>query len=102
MGAYDLRVYHVADGQFETLELVLRELALPMMPEYGMRTVGFWADRDANTLYQISEHESLEVVEGNWNRFHADPRWLSSGRRRRCCGGSAAATSSSTTPPSCR
>jgi hypothetical protein len=82
-GAYDLRVYDVADGEMETLERVLREFALPMMPDYGMSAVCFWTDRSSNRLYQISRHERLDVIEGNWDRFHADPRWGAGLKERR-------------------
>jgi hypothetical protein len=66
----------VANGELETLEWVLRELALPMMPDYGMKAVGFWADQATSTLYQISRHDSRNMIESNWGRFHADPRWV--------------------------
>jgi len=23
----------------------------------------------------VVRHDSLDVIDGNWNRFHADPRW---------------------------
>ena len=81
--AYDLRVYDVAEGQLRTLEGVLRDLALPMMPDYGMEPIGFWADEASNRLYQITRHESLEAVPGNWDRFHADPRWAAGLQQRR-------------------
>lgn len=74
-GAYDLRVYHVAEQELPTLERVLRELAVPMMPDHGMKAIGFWAHRESNTLYQISRHDSPQAIQGNWDRFHADPRW---------------------------
>ncbi|KQV17310.1 hypothetical protein ASC97_30530 [Rhizobium sp. Root1203] len=54
---------------------VLNELALPMMPDFGIDSLGLWAEEEANKLYQISRHTSLEDVQNNWDRFHADPRW---------------------------
>lgn len=75
MAAYDLRVYHVAAGELETLARILQELALPMMPDYGIRAVGFWTEPTANTLYQLSEHDCAEDIGPDWDRFHADPRW---------------------------
>ena len=75
VGACDLRIYDVAEGEIPTLYQVLAELALPLMPEYGIEPVGFWAEETANRLYQISGHSSLGDIEGNWDRFHADPRW---------------------------
>ena len=83
MSTYDLRIYHVAEGELETLARVLRELALPMMPDYGMRGIGFWTDKVSSTLYQISEHRSASAIEGDWDRFHADPRWQSGLKKHR-------------------
>ena len=83
MGVYDLRIYQVASGEMPSLERVLRELTLPMMPEYGMTPVGFWTDEPANRLYQISAHDSLAAIDGNWERFHADPRWTAGLKQRR-------------------
>lgn len=83
MAAYDLRIYDVAEGEFDMLERVLRELALPLMPDHGMEPVGFWADKAANRLYQISRHSSLSAVQGNWDRFHADSRWVPGLQERR-------------------
>lgn len=80
---YDLRIYDVAEGELGTLERVLRELAAPMMPDYGMKAVGFWAAPERNKLYQISQHESADVIKSNWDRFHADPRWQTGLRKRR-------------------
>jgi hypothetical protein len=77
MSIYDLRIYDVAEGELGTLERVLRELAMPMMEDHGMEPVGFWADTDANTIYQISRHVGAGSVEEHWDRFHADSRWAS-------------------------
>jgi hypothetical protein len=83
MSTYDLRVYDVAEGELQTLEQILRDLAHPMMSDYGMKAIGFWTDRSANTLYQISQHASIEAIQGNWDRFHADPRWQTGLKQRR-------------------
>lgn len=75
MTCFDLRTYHVADGAIGTLERVLREVLLPIMPDHGMRAIGFWRVPDGAMLYQVTEHRSLAAVAGNWDRLHADPRW---------------------------
>lgn len=75
MSAYDLRTYHVVEGQLATLERVLREVALPLMADHDMAPVGFWADVATNRLLQITRHDDADAVSGNWDRLHADPRW---------------------------
>ena len=89
MTAYDLRVYQVAAGELETLARIFRELALPMMPDHGIRAVGFWTDPAANRLYQVSQHDRPETIQSNWDRFHADPPgWSSTAASARLCRGS--------------
>jgi hypothetical protein len=80
---YDLRIYDVTTGELETLERILRDLALPMMPEYGMNAIGFWVDRESNTLYQLTRHDSFDSIQSNWDKFHADPRWQIGLKERR-------------------
>lgn len=75
VGAYDLRIYDVLEGEMETLLQVLAELALPTMPEFGIEPVGFWTEETTDRLFQISSHSRLEDVQSNWDSFHADPRW---------------------------
>ena len=75
MSAYELRIYQVAVGEIETLQKIFRELVIPMLPDHRIRSVGYWKAPDDATLNYIVEHESLGVIEGNWERFHADPRW---------------------------
>jgi hypothetical protein len=75
MTGFDLRTYPVVAGRLETLQRVLRDAALPIMARHGMRAVGFWADVDGSKIYQITEHASLSVIEGDWDRLHDDPQW---------------------------
>ena len=77
MSAYELRVYKIAPGKWGALQDVFRELVLPLMPEYAMEGVGFWATPDEVTFYWIVRHDGAEAITSNWDRFHADPRWVS-------------------------
>lgn len=75
MPAYELRTYQIASGGMPTVERIFRELVAPMLPDNDMKGIGFWASADDATLYYVVEHESEAVIQENWNRFHADPRW---------------------------
>ena len=67
----------------ETLRKIFLELVLPMLPDYGIRSVAYWKAPDDSTLNYIVEHDSLEVIERNWDRFHADLRWEAGLHERR-------------------
>ena len=75
MSAYELRIYRVAPGKMPVLATICRELVLPMLPDYGIGSVGYWSTPDQRSLYYIVRHASLDAIAGNWERFHADPRW---------------------------
>lgn len=75
MPVYELRTYQIASGGMPTVESIFRELVAPMLPDYAMKGIGFWASADDTTLYYIVEHDSETVIRENWDRFHADPRW---------------------------
>ncbi len=75
MSAYELRIYEIAEDGLETVFTIFRELVVPMLPDYRIKSFGYWASADGRTLNYVVEHESLDAIEGNWKRFHADPRW---------------------------
>ena len=75
MSAYELRVYQIAPGKIGVIQEIFRDLVIPMLPEYSIESVGYWAAPDDATLYYIARHDSLNVIDENWKRFHADPRW---------------------------
>lgn len=75
MPAYELRTYQIASGGMPTVEMIFRELVAPMLSEYAMKGIGFWASLDDATLYYIVEHDSETIIQEDWNRLHADPRW---------------------------
>ncbi|MCD9592024.1 hypothetical protein GTZ78_37265 [Streptomyces sp. SID8361] len=75
MTVYELRVYEAATGKMSSLEDTLRELAAPLLPEYGMRIVGLWSTADERVLYWVVEHRGTGDIDANWRGFHEDPRW---------------------------
>jgi hypothetical protein len=77
MSAYELRIYQVAENEMATLETIFRELVLPMLPDFGIGSVGYWKSPDDSTFHYVVEHNGLATINLNWDRFHADPRWAS-------------------------
>ena len=75
MKAYELRIYQVADGKAESLHSIMREVMVPLMREYAMEAVGFFAAPDGSAVYWLVQHESLDAIAADWDRFHADTRW---------------------------
>jgi NIPSNAP protein len=75
MTAYELRIYEAATGKMALLKDALRELAVPLMAEYGMRIAGLWSTTDDRVLYWVVEHHGTGDVDANWHGFHEDPRW---------------------------
>jgi predicted SnoaL-like aldol condensation-catalyzing enzyme len=73
--AYELRIYDIAPGQMDLIQTIFRDLVTPLMPEYGIEGVGYWATPDGTRLYWVVRHSSQDVIAANWDRFHADPRW---------------------------
>ena len=75
MSAYELRSYQIAPGKMDTIQTIFRELVIPMLGDFGIESVGYWATPEGDALHYIVRHDSLNAIEGNWDRFHADPRW---------------------------
>jgi hypothetical protein len=75
MKAYELRIYQVAPGKMEVLQGIFHELVIPMLPDYAIGSIGYWSTLDGLTLYYLVSHDSLNVMEDNWEHFHADLRW---------------------------
>ena len=75
MSAYELRIYQIAPGKMGVIQEIFRDLVIPMMPDYLIESTGYWAAPDGTTLYYVVRHDSLDVIDRNWDRFHADPRW---------------------------
>lgn len=75
MSAYELRIYQIAPGKMKVIQSIFSELVVPMLPDYGIESIGYWSTPDETTLYYVVRHASLAVIHENWDRFHADPRW---------------------------
>ena len=82
MKAYELRTYEVAEGKMEPLRSVMRDVMVPLMREYAMEAIAFFALPDNSGVYWLVQHESLDVIASDWDRFHADQRWKHAIRER--------------------
>lgn len=80
MSLFELRIYEVAAGRMAELQAVFRGLVAPLLAEYDMAGIGFWATPDEARLFWIVRHDGAQGFEADWSRFHADPRWT--GRSR--------------------
>lgn len=49
--AYELRVYQIAPGQMPLMQDILRDLVTPLMSEFGITGLGYWATPDAAALH---------------------------------------------------
>ncbi len=81
MNAYELRIYHIAAGKMEALRTLMQEVMVPLMGEYAMEAVSFFATQDDTAVYWLVAHNSHDGVAADWDRFHADPRWMDAIRR---------------------
>ncbi len=75
MSAYELRTYQIAPHKMRDIEEIMRNLVQPIMPDYNMEGVGYWAKPDGTVLYYVVRHRDVEVIASDWDSFHADPRW---------------------------
>lgn len=75
--AYELCIYQIAEGEMDLMQDIFRDLLVPMLPEYSIEGVGYWATPDDATIYYVMRHASLEAGAPNWELLHADPRWTS-------------------------
>ncbi len=70
-----MRFYTIAPGKMAAIQALMREIMVPLLAEYGITALGFWAVPDGSEIYWAVRHDSLEEIGPNWERFHADPRW---------------------------
>ncbi len=83
MSAYELRTYQIAPDRMLDVEEIMRDLVQPIMPDYNMEGVGYWAKQDGTVLYYVVRHRDVEAIASNWNSFHEDPRWKSGMEERK-------------------
>lgn len=76
MSAYELRIYSIAPGRMADIQEAFRALVAPLMAEHDMAGLGYWAAPDGSKLYYVVRHHDLGAIAGDWDRFHADPRWV--------------------------
>lgn len=83
MSAYELRTYQIAPSKMVDVEEIMRNLVQPIMPDYNMEGVGYWARPDGTVLYYVVRHRDVETIASDWDSFHADPRWKSGMEERK-------------------
>ena len=78
--AYELRVYHAAEGKLGDLLKRFREHTTKLFEKHGMKNVAYWTPMDepakSNMLIYILAHPSREAAAANWKAFQADPEWV--------------------------
>ena len=72
----------IAPGRMRDIQSVMAEVMVPLMAEYGIEPVAFWATPDDTHLYWVARHATLDAIGPDWDRFHADPRWTEELKRR--------------------
>ena len=77
MNAYELRTYQIAQDKMPDVKEIMRNLVQPIMPDYNMEGLDYWAKPDGTVLYYVVCHRDVEAIASDWDSFHADPRWKS-------------------------
>ena len=76
---YELRLYHVHEGQMDALKARFRDHTDAIFKRHNMKSVGYWSPEgppDSQNLFvYILEHPSRAEAERNWTAFQADPEW---------------------------
>lgn len=75
MSAYELRTYQIAPDKMPDVTEIMRNLVQPILLDYNMEGIGYWAKPDGTVLYYVVRHNDLEVLAADWDKFHADQRW---------------------------
>jgi hypothetical protein len=76
---HELRIYHCVPGRLPALLKRFDTITLKLWEKHGIRQAGFWTvlvGSSNQDLYYLLEWESLAEREQKWNKFAADPEWL--------------------------
>ena len=82
MTVCELRTYQVGEGKMQALRSLMQDVIIPRMREYAMEAAGFFATPDNSAVYWFVQHESLDKIRSDWDRFHADKRWTDAVQER--------------------
>src|SRR5215468_4939173 len=78
--AYELRIYHAAEGKLPDLLKRFREHTTKLFERHGMKNVAYWTPTDdpakSATLIYVLAHPRREAAAANWKAFQADPEWI--------------------------
>ena len=76
---YELRMYHVNEGEMDALIARFGDHTDAIFKRHNMKSIGYWRPEDApysqNLFIYILEHPSREEARKNWAAFQADPEW---------------------------
>jgi len=76
---YELRMYHVNEGEMDALIARFGDHTDAIFKRHNMKSIGYWHPEDApysqNLFIYILEHPSREEARKNWAAFQADPEW---------------------------
>lgn len=81
--AFELRIYHAADGKLAELDARFRDHTIGIFDRYGMKSVGYWhpteknrnAEKWKNTLIYALRYDSREAAKKAWGSFRDDEQW---------------------------
>jgi hypothetical protein len=76
---HELRIYHCVPGRLPALLKRFDTITLKLWEKHGIKQAGFWTvlvGSSNQDLYYLLEWDSLAEREQKWNKFAADPEWL--------------------------
>ena len=76
---YELRIYECVPGKLPDLNKRFSTITLKLWEKHGIKQAGFWTvlvGSSNQDLYYLLAWDSLADREAKWNKFAADPEWL--------------------------
>ena len=77
---YELRIYDCVPGRLPALLKRFENVTLALWEKHGIRQVGFWTTLvgpSSHRLTYLIAWENLAEREQKWDKFQADPEWVS-------------------------
>ncbi len=76
---YELRIYDCVPGRLPALLKRFENVTLKLWEQHGIRQVGFWTTLigpSSHRLTYLIAWENLAEREQKWDKFQADPAWI--------------------------
>jgi NIPSNAP len=77
---YELRIYHLNEGQQALILDRFRKKETEIFARYGMHGVGYWVPTDeplaGRAIVYMLRHKSRDAATESWKKFGADPEWM--------------------------